>query len=150
MVGHIVEMWKNTVEVQKHFNDLELRIRNFAITVLIGVFTISAFAMEKGLHVDFGTARVPLATLLLLCGLLAWMAFWSMDRFWYHELLLAAVRHGHAIEQALSCEFPEICLASYISKEMPAIKTHKNLNKFYGIVWAVLVAAVVLTWVSAS
>ena len=29
-----LETWKKTVDVQQHFNDLEMRIRNFAITVV--------------------------------------------------------------------------------------------------------------------
>src|SRR5437899_2602163 len=29
-----IEVWKAAVEVQKHFNDLELRIRNYAVTLL--------------------------------------------------------------------------------------------------------------------
>ena len=38
-----LEVWKTTVDVQKHFNELELKIRNFAITV-VGAF-LAAFAI---------------------------------------------------------------------------------------------------------
>ena len=29
----IVEIWKKVIDVQQHFNDIELRIRNMAITL---------------------------------------------------------------------------------------------------------------------
>ncbi|MGB3684156.1 MAG: hypothetical protein WA990_16885, partial [Rubrobacteraceae bacterium] len=32
-----LEQWKKVVEVQQHFNDLELRIRNFAL-IITGAF----------------------------------------------------------------------------------------------------------------
>ena len=31
----VVEAWKKTVDVQQQFNDIELRIRNYAITLLV-------------------------------------------------------------------------------------------------------------------
>jgi hypothetical protein len=37
-----VEIWKKTVDVQQHFNDLELRIRNFALAVLGAFWHLAA------------------------------------------------------------------------------------------------------------
>jgi hypothetical protein len=42
MVKLAVEAWKKTVDVQQHFNDLELRVRNFAITFTAGFWGSSA------------------------------------------------------------------------------------------------------------
>ena len=32
-LGHYVSLWKTSVEVQQHFNDIEWRIRGLAVTV---------------------------------------------------------------------------------------------------------------------
>ena len=34
-----IEIWKKIVDVQQHFNDLELRIRNFAL-IVTGAFLV--------------------------------------------------------------------------------------------------------------
>ncbi len=76
----VVEVWKKTVEVQQHFNDLELRIRNFALTLLVGILGGTAFAIQQGFSVAAGAYRLSLASLLLLVGLVAWIGFYVLDR----------------------------------------------------------------------
>ena len=39
-VGHYIDIWKQTVAVQMHFNDIEWRIRGLALTV--ATFAIGA------------------------------------------------------------------------------------------------------------
>src|SRR5216683_5350332 len=82
-----IEAWKQTVAVQMHFNDLALRIRSFALTI------IAAILVASGL----GQGRANIG--VLAGALIVWPAFFLMDRFWYHPLLLAAVGHGEAIEK---------------------------------------------------
>ncbi|MEM1398025.1 MAG: hypothetical protein AAGH38_11345, partial [Pseudomonadota bacterium] len=44
----LLSAWKQTVDVQMHFNDLELRIRNFAF-VLTGAFlALGGYALRDG------------------------------------------------------------------------------------------------------
>lgn len=44
-----VDSWKQTVEVQQHFNDIELRIRSFAITILLASVGGAGFAAKEQL-----------------------------------------------------------------------------------------------------
>ena len=99
---YLVEAWKTTVEVQKHFNDLELRIRNYALTLLLAVAGASGVALKEGLFVSVLGARVSLASCLLMAGLVVLCGFYFMDRFWYHRLLRGSVAHGQRLEQKLS------------------------------------------------
>jgi hypothetical protein len=43
----LIEAWKQTIQVQQHFNDLELRIRNYAITLLGALFGVAAYAFKE-------------------------------------------------------------------------------------------------------
>jgi hypothetical protein len=131
-----IEVWKKTIEVQEHFNDLELRIRNFAITVLGAVLSGTALSFKEGLTV--------LAALLVFVALVTWLAFYFMDRFWYHRLLYGAVKQGVKIEKRLVNVLPEIDLTNTIGLESPLhitingkereINTTRKMDLFYGVV----------------
>lgn len=46
--------------------------------------------------------------------MIIWLAFFLMDRYWYHELLKGSVHHGQKIEDMLKKAHPEIMLAHSI------------------------------------
>lgn len=124
----------------EHFNDIELRIRNFAITLLTAVLGGAAVAFREGTRVHVFTIRVSLASLVLMIGLVAWMAFYFVDQIWYHRLLIGAVRHGEAVEKMLGREIPGIGLTRAISAASPykvwrftLHSKHKIQVFYYGI-----------------
>jgi hypothetical protein len=94
LVKLAVEGWKKTVDVQQHFNDLELRVRNYAITFAAAVLGLVGWALKEG-------ADSFLPAGLLAIGTLGWVAFYLMDRHWYHRFLDGAVAHGQSIEEWL-------------------------------------------------
>ena len=96
LVKLAVEGWKKTVDVQQHFNDLELRVRNFAITFTAAVLGLVGWALKEGMD-----SFLPAG--LLAIGTLGWVAFYLMDRHWYHRFLDGAVEHGRRVEAWL-CE----------------------------------------------
>jgi hypothetical protein len=138
----IVEAWKQTVAVQMHFNDLAMRIRSFALTVIAAILTASGIGQ--------GHANV----LVLFSPVLLWLAFYLMDRYWYHPMLLGSVYHGGAIERRakeLGLTLPAedahesghalLGLAMRIGSESSKtlnIPAGQKMNLFYGIVWFVL------------
>ena len=105
--GHYIELWKQTVSVQQHFNDIEWRIRGLALTA--ATFAIGAAAVAAKDRQSFA------ATAVLLIGLLLWYAFYFVDRYWYHPLLKAAVKQGERIEAELTKLLPEAGLTTTIT-----------------------------------
>lgn len=101
-----VRAWEKTVDVQQHFNDLSLRVRSFAVTVATAALGAALIAFRE----------TPTAgPWILLAGALAWLGFWMMDAYWYHQLLLGSVAHGEAIEDRLAgTGLPEFGLAKRI------------------------------------
>jgi len=61
-------MWKTAIDVQQHFNQLELQIRNFAVTLLAAVVGAMAFAFKEHYVVSFGAARFSVAVPILCAG----------------------------------------------------------------------------------
>jgi hypothetical protein len=96
--------WKRTVDVQQHFNDIELRIRNLVLTLLGAAVAAMGVA---------GTApyRIP----ILLATLVLAAAFWIMDRHWYHRLLTGAVQEGARLEGLLQKQGVQVGLGGAIS-----------------------------------
>ena len=137
----VIEIWKKTIDVQEHFNDLELRIRNFAITVLVGVLGVAGYALKEKMLVQLFGRTFNFAVLLLLAGIIAWVAFYFMDRWWYHRLLYGAVQHGLAIEERHPEMLPELGLTTSISDASPIwkIRTTTKIDLFYGAVLLLLV-----------
>lgn len=138
-----LEAWKKTIDVQQHFNDIEMRIRNIAVTVLAGVLGAAALALQGGYFV--------LVAFLLLAGLIAWLAFYFMDRFWYHQLLKGAVRHAEDIEARLESRIPSITLTRTISEASKVqllgttIHSNRRLTGFYWFIALLLILGSIIS-----
>lgn len=150
-----LEAWKKTIDVQQHFNDLELRIRNYAITVVVAIVGAVAFALKEHMYIRLGRVTTPLAAGLLFAGLLGWLAFYFMDRWWYHRLLYGAVKHGAFIEKRLARILPEIALTESIGRESPVsilgltIRSTRKMDVFYLGIAALLVVMIIALHISA-
>lgn len=114
-----LEAWKATVGVQQHFNDIELKVRGLALTVISAVIGAAVLALRDGTTVDLFGVEWKLATLVLLVAIVIWRAFYQVDQIWYHRLLLGSVQHGETLEKLLADEVPGIGLAQRIREESP-------------------------------
>lgn len=127
-----LEVWKATIEVQKHFNEIGIKIRSIAVTVLGGFLAVAGYAFKEDNH--------ALAGVVTLASLACWIAFYLMDRAWYHRLLQAAVRHGERIEADLKASIPNIDLTTQIRAASPVMGLNAGwrLSFFYLIIGAIL------------
>lgn len=110
-VSHYIDLYKQSVSVQMHFNDIEWRIRGLALTVATFSLGAAGVAAKDGTQVG----RVSLGTVVLAIGLLLWYAFYFVDKAWYHPLLKAAVDNGTAIEKKISESLPQANMTATIT-----------------------------------
>ena len=135
MVGDI---WRKTVEVQQHLNDLELRIRNYAVTILAAILGVAAYAVKETLQIGVFRHRISVAAATLVGAIIPWLTFYFMDRFWYHRLLYGAVAQGKLIEDRWKDTIPEISLTEAIGRYSPLkffrwkIHCPRKIDLFYG------------------
>jgi hypothetical protein len=80
----LLEAWKTTIASQSHFNEMGMKLRSFALTLVAAILTAEGVANAGGLAI--------------LAALVSWVAFYLLDRWYYFYLLLGAVRHGEALE----------------------------------------------------
>ncbi len=140
----IIEAWKQVVAVQMHFNEMAMKLRAIALTLVAALIT------AEGLK-DAGGAA-------LAAALVVWLAFYFMDRFWYHCLLIGSVLYGRALEchadKILEMKFPPntsshkiysgslLGLADYIgqaNQEHWKWRVNRKIDTFYGLVALALV-----------
>jgi hypothetical protein len=161
----LLEAWKTTVEVQQHFNDLEMRIRSVAITVLGAFLAAAGFSMKEKLQLELLGRPFSLTSFILLAAAICWVLFYFMDGLWYHRLLRGAVKHGLAIE-ATNASWPELGLTKAIGDASPftipvwrivptklrgkKLGTNFKMAMFYGIIALLLLLGAALTFFNQS
>ena len=118
-LSNIIKIWKTIIEVQKHFNDIAIRLRSIAITLFTFFIAAMGFSVKEGVYIIICNLSIPLGTFIGLLGIIPIWGFYFMDRHWYHRFLKAAVKKGEEIEKNNITYFPEINLADAIKKESP-------------------------------
>ena len=133
-----IEIWKKTVDVQQHFNDLEMCIRNFAITIVGALIAALGFTYQQGLETTAFGHRFAAGLGLVVAAAFAWLSFFLMDRYWYHIFLRGAVTHAGKIEDQLKASVPNIDLGHTISEVSGSVKilgiamnSERRLTNFY-------------------
>ncbi len=118
-----IDIWKKIIDVQQHFNDLELRIRNLAITIITSVVGAAGllFVNKDYRFVTVCGHQIPSAVIPLCAGFIGILACYVIDHMGYHRLLQGAVNQGLAAEKKLASKYPEILLTHSI-KEGSSIK----------------------------
>jgi hypothetical protein len=146
----IIEIWKKAVDVQQHFNGLELQIRNFAVTLLVAILGGTAFALKEHYTVAVFGATFSLAVAICLAGVPGLFGFYFMDRHWYHKLLIGSVNQTVAIERSVKAKVPALGLSEAIGHESPVtwgpfeIHSSEKIDIFYSVGLFILV---LLAWV---
>lgn len=143
-----IEIWKKIVDVQQHFNDLELRVRNFALIVTGAFLGLGGYAIKDGGMANLAGHHVSAAALIVGASLLPLLAFYLMDRLWYHRLLDGAVKAGIAAEGELVRLGLTVDLGTQISIASPFVlplvgtKVHSRhkMDGFYGLLGLAIIA----------
>lgn len=159
-VGHYIDLYKQTLEVQMHFNDIEWRIRGLALTVATFALGAAGVASKDGTRIGW----ISLGALVLVIGLLLWYAFYFVDRVWYHPLLKGAVDTGTAIEEEIKKVLPQATMtatitdrSSYQTKGLvkvlsrkPVMQSDDKLRWFYTIGATALASAAIALQIGAT
>lgn len=149
-IQYAVEAWKQTVDVQKHFNDIEMRIRNYAITIVAAFLGISGVTLHRDMRAEIFDLSIPVSIFFILISAICWFAFFAMDYWWYHRLLLGSVKHGLYIEKRLRKVLPECGLSDAIGRASPVkiirkvYHSNDKMIRFYQFIGACLLLIVII------
>jgi hypothetical protein len=126
--NNLVSIWETIISVQKHFNDIELRIRNCAVTLYTFILVGIGYAIKENVRVSINEKSISLAVIISIVGIVPLFAFYLMDRHWYHRLLHASVEQGMKIEKELEKVYPSISLTTTIKEKSPISFLFKKFN----------------------
>ncbi len=152
-----IEAWKKAVDVQQHFNEIELKIRNFAVTLFTFILTGVGFLYKEHTSIHLLDRYFSAASLLAFLGCAGIFLFYFMDKFWYHRLLLGSVYQAIDIETRWKHSFPELNLSEKIKKLSSltilgiSFGSNRKITYFYrGMLGLLFLLAVILFFDSPS
>ncbi|MFU0866140.1 hypothetical protein [Kluyvera ascorbata] len=114
-----VDVWKTVIDVQKHFNDLEMKVRNFGILILSAFISAIGVSFNSGSEFTALGNNYSVAAILAFGASIVWLLFYFVDVYWYHPLLLGSVRKGLALEKEIASDLPNINLTETIGNSSP-------------------------------
>jgi hypothetical protein len=153
-----VEVWKKVIDVQQHFNDLEMKVRNFGLLIISAFISVIGVSLKSNYEINIFASTIPVGSLIALVALFVWYLVFFVDVYWYHPLLKGAVLKGLALENEIKDELPEIGLTQAIG-ESSAIKflwwdklhsTTKAKIFYHGVSSALAIIAVSLMFFTSN
>jgi hypothetical protein len=150
----VLDAWKYIVGVQMHFNQMVMQVRNFGITLVVASIGAAGFAIKEGVTTTVQGHRISVSSLLVLGGLVGWIAFYLLDRWYYHMLLVGAVAKATEIERAVRSTMPYIDVGEAITHYSRVrfrqlggaeLRARDKLDAFYHLIAVLLAATVYLT-----
>jgi hypothetical protein len=139
----LLEHWKTTINAQMHFNDMLMRTRSLAATVVIGVFGAAAALVGQypTRLITICCRSIHISAIVIAFGLVLLICVFLLDYVYYYRLLLAAVERGEALERNLSIlvpgpPTPSFSLSRYLSEKVSRRHATSVLAFFYGIPFA--------------
>jgi hypothetical protein len=126
------DQWSNVVRTQIHFNEIIHRTRQLTVTVIAAAFgaAIASFAAKPAGHLTLEafSVNVPIATPLVILGLIFLAVGFLMDRSYYYKLLLGAVEVGEHLETTYDLPAK---LTITLSKAVSRRRANIIINLFY-------------------
>lgn len=127
-ITHLISLWNTTVEVQKHFNDIELRIRSMAVTIFTFLIAGIGYAQKENISVTIGKYNINGSVLISIIALLIFSSLYLMDKHWYHRFLHSAVKQGMELEGEIEKQYVNLKLTKEIKIDSPLNTIFKTLN----------------------
>ena len=147
-----VDVWKKVVDVQQHFNDLEMKVRNFGLLIISAFISAIGVSLKSHYEVPLFGVDFPVGSIIALVALFVWNLVFFVDVYWYHPLLKGAVVKGIELEKYIEPHLPKMGLTSAIG-EASSIKflfwkelrsTTKAKIFYHGVSSALLVISISL------
>src|SRR6185437_17126568 len=126
----VLLVWKTIVDVQQHFNDIGMKIRNLYFTVIAASMGLFGVLQDRSWAMDALNTKASLPMVVVFALIPVSLLFYFLDRHWYHRLLKGAVDQGVALEIAYGEVIPEIRLGAQIARTSP-LAINNPILRFY-------------------
>ena len=132
-----VQRWRAMLDVQMHFDDMLMRTRTTAGSIIVGVFGAAAVSIAEYPQrlIQLPGRTVHIAAVIVAAGLMSLAAVFLLDYFYYFRMLLASVEQTQALEQESRRPGApiELELSSCLARAVPRRRAAAVVWAFYGI-----------------
>jgi len=157
-LGLLLEEWKTVIQTQMHFNDMLMKMRTAAISVVVAIFGATAVIIGQfpDRYLEIFSRQVHVSAIVILFGLALWVGIFIIDYMYYYKMLLGAVQRGYEFDKAFSNTklYKDLCLFGLSTKIRDAIgkpgASKCYIFIFYGVVLVIAVAYLLLVILSMS
>jgi hypothetical protein len=120
---YLVEVWKEAIETQMHFNDLLIKMRTTVTSIILAVFGAAAFTLKEPQewYVQILGTDIRLGTVVMVIGVVFLIVQFIIDAFYYFPLLLGAVDYTESLGERYN--IPEL---SALTKSITKSVSHKK------------------------
>lgn len=129
LLPNVIATWSKVIDVQKHFNDIALRIRNLYLTVFTFIVAGLGYVLKEKIIIQIMSFEMRLELLFCFLGALIMYSFYLMDKYWYHKFLIGASKQASFIETKWHKKFNELGLSNSISKESKFVRNYKVFGR---------------------
>lgn len=95
----IVDLWKTAIEVEQHFNTVEMNVRNIFASIVVALIAGVGYSIKEKIAIAFGFSFAPA---LCVAAIFITALFYFIDRYWYHRLLIGSVLEATRLEEEIS------------------------------------------------
>lgn len=97
----ILEEWKTVIQTQMHFNDMIMKMRTTAVSIVLAVFGAAAYSLQyEELILTLCNYSFHASVLVIAFGLGMLIGVFVLDYFYYYKMLCGAVKRGKEIDEA--------------------------------------------------
>lgn len=126
-----VQVWKTSIEVQMHFNELIMRNRTIVTSFITTIFGAAAYALkDANISLDLMKYTLPVSALIILFGVFFLIAYAVLDYCYYQHMLFGAVDYTEKMDQRY---WNDLGLTTAITKQTSRTRAKWSLFIFYAI-----------------
>ena len=125
----LLEYWKQSTQVQQHFNDVSMKVRNFAVVVFSAFLTGVGLSIHKEIFIELFGFKLNAAVLFAIVGMFVTQLIHFMDTYWYHVFLKSAVKETLKLEDEIKSILSVNSLSGAISSGSQNVEVASFLGK---------------------
>ncbi|MCH2256925.1 MAG: SH3 domain-containing protein [Alteromonas sp.] len=125
----LIEYWKQSTQVQQHFNDVSMKVRNFAVVVFSAFLTGVGLSIHKDIFLEVMGLQLNAAVLFAFVGMFVTQLIHFMDTYWYHVFLKAAVSETLKLEREIKTVLKINSLSGAISSGSQQVEVASLFGK---------------------
>lgn len=135
VLAHDMEIWKVAIDTQMHFNDLLIKMRTTVISIILAVFGAAAIALNEKptWFIQCFCWKIHVSAIVLILGLIFLLVQFIIDRCYYFEMLLGAVKFARQIDERYENSNMKFGLTNKICRQISEPAAILVLWAYYGI-----------------